>query len=115
MLGDSGNGKMAKKDVKNDEIMYFKMNSIMKKTIARFFAIDTPCILYLNVVILKDRHGEVFFRTNAGTFFLRGRVDSRVDAFESPISQLSQQFLVVLIAPLEKILETFEKMFWLKT
>ena len=61
---------MAKKDVKNDEIMYFKMNSIMKKTTARFFAIDTPCILYLNVVILKDRHGEVFFEQTPALFFL---------------------------------------------
>ena len=36
-------------------------------------------------------------------------MDTRVGAFESPVSQLSQKIWFIFIAPLEKILETFEK------
>ena len=42
-----------------------------------------------------------FFSKNGQHFFSRGRMDTRVGAFKSPMSQLSQEFLFVFIAPLE--------------
>ena len=35
-------------------------------------------------------------------------MDTRVGAFESPMSQLSQEFLFVFIAPVENFSQTFE-------
>ena len=57
----------------------------------------------MNVVILKGRH-ETSFSKNAQHFFSSSRIDMRVGAFESPMSQLSQEFLFVFIALLKKIL-----------
>ena len=54
----------------------------------------------MNVVILKGRQETVFFE-KCPTLFSRGRMDMRVGAFESPMSQLSQEFLFVFIAPLK--------------
>ena len=45
-----------------------------------------------------------FFSKNGRHFFSRGRMDTRVGAFESPMSQLSQEFLFVFIALLKKAL-----------
>ena len=42
-----------------------------------------------------------FLPKNGRHFFSRDRMDTRVGAFESPMSQLSQEFLFVFIAPLE--------------
>ena len=47
----------------------------------------------MNVVILKGRH-----------VFSRSRMETRVGAFESPMSQLPQEFLFVFIALFKKIL-----------
>ena len=61
----------------------------------------------MNVVILKGRH-EPGFSKNGRHIFSRGRMDTRVGAFESPTSQLSQEFLFVFIAPLENFLHHLE-------
>ena len=55
-----------------------------------------------NVVIPKGREETVFL--NARHFFSRSRMDMRVGAFESPMSQLSQRVLFVFIELLKKIL-----------
>ena len=63
----------------------------------------------MNVVILKGKpHTVFFFSKNDRHFFSRGRMDTRVGAFESPMSQLSQEFLFVFIAPLENFLHYLE-------
>ena len=61
----------------------------------------------VNVVILKGRHEPGFFE-KWPTLFSRGRMDTRVGAFESSLSQLSQEFLFVFIAPLETFLHHLE-------
>ena len=43
-----------------------------------------------------------FFSKNVQHFFSSSRMDMRVGAFESPMSQLSQEFLFVFIALLKK-------------
>ena len=45
-----------------------------------------------------------FFSKNAWHFFSSSRMDMRVGAFESPMSQLSQEFLFVFIALFKKFL-----------
>ena len=62
---------------------------------------------HLNVVILKGRHESIFFQ-KWPTLFSRGRMNTRVSAFESPMSQLPQEFLFVFIAPLEKFSQSLE-------
>ena len=48
------------------------------------------------------------FWLNIAYIFSRGRMDTRVGAFESPMSQLSQKFLFVFIAPLENFSQPLE-------
>ena len=48
------------------------------------------------------------FSKNGRHFISRCRMDTRVGAFESPMSQLSQEFLFVFIAPLEKFSQPLE-------
>ena len=45
---------------------------------------------------------------NVRHFFSICHMETRVDAFESPMSQLSQKFLFVFIAPLEKFSQPLE-------
>jgi len=59
--------------------------------------------LHMNVVILKGRQENVFLK-NARQFFSRSRMDMRVCAFESLMSQLSQKFLFVFISILKILL-----------
>ena len=54
----------------------------------------------LNVVILRVRIMPSFSK-HGRHLFSRGRMDTRVSALESPMSQLSQEFLFVFIAPLK--------------
>ena len=54
----------------------------------------------MNVVILKGRREPGFFEKWPTNFF-RCRINTRAGAFESPTSQLSQEFLFVFIAPLK--------------
>ena len=61
----------------------------------------------MDVVILKGRQEPVFFE-KWPALFSRGRMDMRVGAFESTMSQLSQEFLFVFIAPLENFLHHLE-------
>ena len=61
----------------------------------------------MNVVILKGRLGAVFFRKTP-TLFSRGLMDTRIGAFESHMSQLSQEFLFVFIAPVENFSQPLE-------
>ena len=44
----------------------------------------------------------------ANTFFSRVRMDTRVDAFENSMSQLSQEFSFVFIALVEKFSQPLE-------
>ena len=55
----------------------------------------------MNVVILKGRQEPVFFE-KCPTLFFSDHMDMRVGAFESPMSQLSQEFLFVFIVLLKK-------------
>ena len=49
-----------------------------------------------------------FFSKNSRHFFSRGRMDTRVGAFESPMFQLHAIFFFIDIASLEKILQCNE-------
>ena len=59
------------------------------------------------MVILKGKPHTVFFE-KWPALFSRCRMNTRVGAFESPMSQLSQEFLFVFIAPLEKFSQPLE-------
>ena len=61
----------------------------------------------MNVVILKGRQEHVF-PEKFPTLFSRSRMDMRAGAFESPISQLSQEFLFVSISLLKSITLQFD-------
>ena len=49
-----------------------------------------------------------FFSKDSRHFFSKSRTCTRVSAFESPMSQFSQEFLFVFIAPLEKFSQPLE-------
>ena len=59
------------------------------------------------MVILKGRQETGFFE-KWPALFSRGRMDTRVGSFESPMSQLSQKVLFVFIAPLEHFSQSLE-------
>ena len=61
----------------------------------------------MNVVILKGKPHTVFFE-KWPALFSRGRMDTRVGAFESPMCQLHAIFVFIEIALLEKILQRNE-------
>ena len=62
----------------------------------------------MNAVILKGRHEWQFFFEKQPPPFFKSRTCTTIGSFESPMSQVSQKFLFVFIAPLEKFSQPLE-------
>ena len=55
--------------------------------------------------LFQDPYQLAVFSKKCRHFFSRSRMDTRVGAFESPMSQLSQDFFVMVVALLENFLQ----------